>query len=329
HAVRACYAALDMQEAIRTHAAEVARSHGLPLEVRVGINSGAIVVTVKHEAAKVQEIHADGVPIRIAARLEHLATPGKIPLGHDTLALADGFVQVRDLGTRVLKGVDPPVRISQLESMNAAKRTRALAGRGLSKFVGRQREIETLRRSAAEALSGRGQVVAMVGEAGVGKSRVFMEFLHSSAMEEWLTLEAGSISYEKATPYLPLVEILTQYFGIHSRDSQEQVRDKVIAKLSDFDEQNFLGQAPFFLGFLGVAGSNESWTNVAPVERQSTLFNALKRLLIRESQRQPLCLAFEDMQWIDAESHAFLEMLLDSIPAARLLLLINFRPDYH
>src|SRR4029434_1634226 len=98
HAVRACYAALDMQEAIRTHAPEVARNHGLPLEIRVGINSGPIVVTVKHEAAKVQEIHADGMPIRIAARLEHLATPGKILLGHDTLALADGFVQVRDIG---------------------------------------------------------------------------------------------------------------------------------------------------------------------------------------------------------------------------------------
>src|SRR5262245_44125220 len=216
HAVRACYAALDMQEAIRAHAAEVARNHGLPLEVSVGINSGPIVVTVQYEASRVGEIRVDGVPIRVAARLERLATPGKILLGHDALALVDGFVQVRDMGTRLLKGIEQPVKISQLEGMNAGKRTRAPVGRGLTKFVGHQREIETLRRSAGQALSGRGQVVALVGEAGVGKSRVFMEFLDSSAMEEWLVLEAGSISYDRAAPYLPLVEILTRYFDIHS-----------------------------------------------------------------------------------------------------------------
>src|SRR5262245_58805973 len=161
HAVRACYAALDMQEAIRSHAAEVARNHGLPLEVRVGINSGPIVVTVQYEASRVGEIRVDGVPIRVAARLERLATPGKILLGHDALALVDGFVQVRDMGTRLLKGIEQPVKISQLEGMNGSKRSRAPVRRGLSKFVGRQREIDTLRRSAAQALSGRGQVVAL------------------------------------------------------------------------------------------------------------------------------------------------------------------------
>ena len=328
HAVRACYAALDMQKAIRSHAAEVARDLGLPLEVRIGINSGPIVVTVRHEVGKVREIRVDGIPTHIAARLEPLATPGTILLSRDTLALAEGFVQARAMGQRTLKGIQEPVQVCQLEGVNTRMRIHALAERGLSKFVGRQHEIETLRRSAGLALSGHGQVVALVGEAGVGKSRVFLEFLHSSAMAGWLVLEAGSVSYGKATSYFPLVELLTRYFDIHARDDEQRARDRIVGKLSDLGEEKLLAQTPFFLGVLGMAAGYDVWTNLAPVERQRTTFAALRRLLIRESQNQPLCLVFEDLHWIDAESHAFLEMLLESIPAARVLLLVNFRPDY-
>ena len=328
HAVRACYAALEMQKAIRIRATEVARDLGLPLEVRVGINSGPILVTVKYEAGKVRDIRVDGVPTHIAARLESLATPGTILLSSDTLALAEGFVRVRAMGPRTLKGIQNPVQVCQLEGVNTRMRIHALAARGLSKFVGRQHEIETLRRTAAQALSGRGQVVALVGEAGVGKSRVFLEFIHSPAMEGWLVLEAGSVSYGKATSYLPLVDLLTGYFDIHGRDDEQRVRDKIVGKLSAFGEEKLLAQTPFFLGALGMAVSNEVWTNLTPVERQSTMFGALKRLLIRESQKQPLCLVFDDLHWIDAETHAFLELLLESIPAARLLLLVNYRPEY-
>lgn len=328
HAVRACYAALDMQKAIRVRAIEVARDLGLPLEVRVGINSGPVLVTVKHEVGKAREIRVDGVTTHIAARLEPLALPGTILLSRDTLALAEGFVQVRAMGPRALKGIQDPVQVCQLEGVNTRMRIHALAARGMSKFVGRQHEIETLCRTAAQALSGRGQVVALVGEAGVGKSRVFLEFIHSSAMEGWLVLEAGSVSYGKSTSYFPLVELLTRYFDIHGRDDEHRVRDKILGKLSAFGEEKLLAQMPFFLGALGMAVSNDVWTNLTPVERQRTMFDALKRLLIRESQKQPLCLVFEDVHWIDAETHAFLEMLLESIPAARLLLLVNYRPEY-
>jgi class 3 adenylate cyclase/tetratricopeptide (TPR) repeat protein len=328
HAVRACYAALDMQKAMRIRGNEIARDLGLPLLVRVGINSGPVVVTVKYEGGKAREIRVDGVPTHIAARLEPLATPGTILLSRETLALAEGFVRVRALGPRTLKGIQDPVQVCQLEGVNTRMRIHALAARGLSKFVGRQHEIEMLQRMAGQALAGHGQVVALVGEAGVGKSRVFLEFIHSSTIEGWLVLEAGSVSYGKATSYLPLVDLLTRYFDIQARDDEQRVRDKVVAKLSGFGEEKLLAQTPFFLGALGMALKTDIWTNLAPAERQRAMFDALKRLLIRESQKQPLCLVFEDLHWIDAETHAFLEMLSESIPAARLMLLVNYRPEH-
>ena len=328
HAVMACYAALDMQQAIRVRANEVARDIGLPLEVRVGINSGPVVVTVRHEAGKPREIRVDGVPTHIAARLEPLARPGSILLSRDTVALAEGFVRVSAMGAYTLKGIQDPVQVARLEGVNTRSRIHALAARAMSKFVGRQLEVETLRRAAAQALSGRGQVVALVGEAGVGKSRVFLEFTHSPSMQEWLVLEAGSVSYGKATSYLPLVDLLTRYFDIHVRDDEQRVRDKVVAKLAGFAEEQLLAQSPFLLGILGVGLTSDAWTNLSPPERRRTIVDALKRLFVRESQRQPLCLVFEDLHWVDTETQAFLETLLDSIPAARLLLLVNHRPEY-
>jgi class 3 adenylate cyclase/tetratricopeptide (TPR) repeat protein len=328
HAVMACYAALDMQQAIRARAREVARDIGLPLEVRVGINSGPVVVTVRHEGGKVRDMRVDGIPTHIAARLEPLARPGTILISRDTEALAEGFVRTRALGAYTLKGIHDPVQVCVLEGVSTRMRIHALAARATSKFVGRQHEVETLRRAAALALSGRGQVVALVGEAGVGKSRAFLEFIHAPPMQDWLVLEAGSVSYGKATSYLPVVDLLTRYFGIHSRDGEQEVREKVVAKLSALAEHHLIAQAPFFLGFMGAELSSDAWTNLSPLERQRTMVEALRRLLVLESQRQPLCLVFEDLHWIDAETQAFLDVLLESIPAARLLLLVNYRPEY-
>jgi len=328
HAVMACYAALDMQQAIRARANEVARDIGLPLEVRVGVNSGPVVVTVRKEDGKVHDVRVDGVPTHIAARLEPLARPGTILLSRDTQALAEGFVRTRALGGFTLKGIQEPVQVSQLEGVSTRMRIHALAARATSKFVGRQHEIETLRRVASLARSGRGQVVALVGEAGVGKSRAFLEFTHSPGLQDWLVLEAGSVSYGKATSYLPLVDLLTRYCGIHSSDDEQSVRDKVATKLAGFGEHQLAAQVPFFLALLSAGPRSEEWTKLSPLERQRTVVDALRRLLILESQRQPLCLVFEDLHWIDAETQGFLDVLLESIPAAQLLLLVNYRPEY-
>ena len=328
HAARACYAALDMQKAIAIRASKVERDLGLPLKIRVGINSGAVVVTVKSEGGALREIRVDGVPTHIASRLEPLAAPGATLISKDTRDLAEGFVRVRALGPHTLRGIQQPVQVCQLEGVKTRKRIHALAARGLSRFVGRESEIDKLCRIGEHARSGHGQVVALVGEAGVGKSRVFLEFMRSSAMHGWLVLEAGSVSYGKATSYLPLVDLLTRYFEIDDADDERHVRDKIRRKLATLDEEKLEAQTPLFLGVLGMALGDNAWKNLTPAERQSTMFTALKRLFLRESQKQPLCLVFEDLHWIDVETHAFLETLLESIQAVPMLLLVNYRPDY-
>ncbi|MCU1500286.1 MAG: hypothetical protein JWM47_4239 [Acidimicrobiales bacterium] len=323
HAVKACYAALKMQDAMRSRAAEVRREFGLFLQVRVGINSGPVVVTIEDRILRV-----DGVATHIAARLESLAAPGTIVLSRDTLVLAEGFVRVGEIERVSLKGVKHPVDVCELNGVNTRIRMQALAARGLSKFVGRQAEIDLLGRAAAQAKSGHGQMVALVGEAGVGKSRLLWEFTRSPVIQDWLVLEAGSVSYGKATSYLPLVELLTRYFEIQPRDDERRVREKIAGKLFALGEKKLLEQLPLFLGALAIGVREPAWTSLTPAERQSQMFGALKHLLIRESQEQPLCLLFEDLHWIDAETQTFLDMLLESVPAARLLLLVDYRPDY-
>ena len=328
HAVRACYAALDMQKAIRESAVDVARVLGVPLEVRIGINSGPILVTVTHEPGKGREIRVDGLTTHIAARLEPLATPGTILLNRDTVTLTEGFIEARELGSRHLKGVQDEIRVYQLDGVNTRMRIQALAARRMTKFVGRAEEIETLRRKAAQAHAGRGQVVAFVGEAGIGKSRIVLEFIHSDAMAGWQVLEAGSVSYGRATAYLPIVDLLTRYFDIHTRDDESRVRDKIAEKLTALGEERVPAQLPFFLAALGMVVSDAAWARLMPIERQRDIFDALKRLLIRESQRKPLCLVFEDLHWVDAETHTFLDTFLDSIPGARVLMVVDYRPEH-
>ena len=328
HAVRACYAALDMQEASRVLAAEVRREFGLLFEVRIGINSGPVVVTVKHQGENFIDLRFDGVPTHVAKRVESLAAPGTILLTRDTLALARGFVRVKTIGSVPLRGIADPVEVCELEGVNTRNRMHALAARGLSKFVGRQDEIDSLSRAAERAKAGRGQMVALVGEAGVGKSRIFLEFARSLGGQGWLILEGGSVSYDKATSYLPLVDLLNRYFQIQDRDTEQQVRERVGRKLLALGDEKLLAQLPLVTGALGISVSDDAWANIDPFDRQSLLFDAVKRLLVRELQNQPLCLVIEDMHWVDAETQTFLEALLESIPSARILLLVNYRPEY-
>lgn len=328
HAIRACYAALDMQEASRVQAAEVRREFGMLFEVRIGINSGPVVVTVKHQGEDFIDLRLDGVPPHIAKRVESLAPPGTILLTRDTLALAKGFIQVKPIGPVPLRGIAGPIEVYELEGVNTRNRMHALAARGFSKFVGREREVESLGLAATRARSGHGQVVALVGEAGVGKSRIFLEFARSLAAQGWLILEGESLSYGKATSYLPLIDLLRKYFQIQDRDTEQQVRERIGRKLLALGDEKLLAQVPLLTGTLGISASHEAWANVHPFERQTLIFEAFKRLLLRESQHQPLCLVMEDMHWTDAETLTFLEMLLESIPASRMLLLVNYRPEY-
>ena len=204
HAVRACYAALAMQEAMRHAAEEMRRSQGLELQIRVGLNSGEVVVR-----AIGNDLHMDysavGQTTHLAARMEQLAPPGSIRLTAATLRLVEGLVHVNSLGPVPVKGLAEPVEVFELIGASAIRRRlQAATSRGLTRFVGRQTEIDALGQALARAGAGHGQVVALVGEPGVGKSRLVYEFVHSHRTRDWLTLESASVSYGKATPYFPV-----------------------------------------------------------------------------------------------------------------------------
>ena len=327
HAVRACYAALRMQESAQKYAEEVRRSHGAVVKIRVGLNSGEVVVRAIGSDLRM-DYTAVGQTTHLAARMEQLADPGSIVIAPETLALAEGYVEVRSLGPVPVKGLAEPVETYELMGAGPRRsRLSAAAARGLSRFVGRDGELEQLREALGRAASGHGQVVAIVGEAGVGKSRLVWEVTHSHRTHGWLILQAGSVSYGKATPHLPVIDLLKGYLQIADRDEPRAIREKVMGKLLALD-RTLEPALPAFLALLDVPVEDRRWEGLDPPQRRQRTLDALKRLLIRESQVQPLLVVVEDLHWIDAETQAVLDRLVESVPTARLLLLVNYRPEY-
>jgi class 3 adenylate cyclase/predicted ATPase len=334
HAVRACYAALRMQESVKKYAEEIQRAEGIPIQIRVGINSGEVVVRSIGSDLKM-DYTAVGQTTHLAARMEQMAMPGSALMTAETLTPTEGFVQVKPLGPVNVKGLNDPIEVYEITGAGPVRsRLQAAAARGLTRFVGRTAEFETLCQALERAGAGRGQVVALVGEPGVGKSRLFWEFTHSRRTVDWLTLESGSVSYGKATPYLPLIDLLKAYFKITDRDDQREIREKVIGKLLTLDRV-LEPTLPAFLTLLDVevedpsASSGQAqWQNLDPAQRRQRTLDAVKRLLLRESQVQPLLVVIEDLHWIDSETQALLDSLIESLPTARLLLLVNYRPEY-
>jgi class 3 adenylate cyclase len=232
HAVRACYAALRMQESVKKYAEDGRRSHGAVVKIRVGLNSGEVVVR-----AIGSDLHMDytavGQTTHLAARMEQIADPGAIVIAPDTLALAEGYVEVKSLGPVPVNGLADPVEVYEVTGAGPARtRLQAATRRGLTRFVGRDSELEQLRRAQQLASSGQGQVAAIVGEAGVGKSRLLYEFTHSHRMQGRLVLESASVSYGKATSYVPVIDLLKGYFKIHDRDDIREIRAKVTGSSS-------------------------------------------------------------------------------------------------
>jgi len=333
HAVRACYAALRMQESVNRYADGVRRTEGVPIQIRVGLNSGEVVVGAIGNDLKM-DYTAIGQTVHLASRMEQMAMPGSIMMTAATLQLAEGYVQVKSLGPVNVKGMNEPVEVHEVTGAGLARsRLQAAAARGLTRFVGRDAETEQLRKALEQARAGHGQVVGVVGEPGVGKSRLFFEFIHSHRTQGWLTLESGSVSYGKATPYLPVIDLLKAYFKIQDRDDQREIREKVTGKLLTLDK-SLESTLPAFLALLDVpvdpsAGSGQAmWQALDPLQRRQQTLGAVKRLLLRESQVQSLILLFEDLHWIDSETQAMLESLVESLPTSRLLLLVNYRPEY-
>ena len=327
HAVRACYAALAMQAAMQRYAEEVRRSHGLEMQMRVGLNSGEVVVR-----AIGNDLHMDysavGQTTHLAARMEQLATPGSIRLTAATLRLAEGLMQVNALGRFPVRGLPEPIEVFELVEASAVRRRlQAAAARGLTRFVGRQQELAALQQALERAGAGHGQVVAVVGEAGVGKSRLVYEFIHAHHMPRWSVLESASVSFGKATPYFPVIDLLKRYSHIEDHDDTRTIRAKLIEQVLTLDTA-LQDVIPALLALLDAVSDDSPFRQLEPAQRRQRTLDGLRRVLLRESQLQPLLLVFEDLHWIDAETQAVLDSLVESLPTAQILLLTNYRPEY-
>ena len=303
------------------------RAHGIEMRLRVGLNSGEVVVR-----AIGNDLHMDysavGQTTHLAARMEQLATPGTIRLTAATLRLVEGLVRVHTLGPIPVRGLTEPVEVCELVGASAhRRRLQAAAAQGLTRFVGRDAELAALRQALAQADAGHGQVVAAVGEAGVGKSRLVYEFVHGPQTPGWQVLESASVSYGKATAYFPVVDLLKRYAHVEDSDEPRTVRAKVTGQVLTLDE-TLQETIPALLWLLDVLPDDSPFRTLEPPQRRQRTLEALKRVLLRESQGQPLLLVFEDLHWIDSETQALLDSLIDSLPTARLLLLVNYRPEY-
>ncbi len=327
HALRACYAALRMQDSVKRYAEEVFHSDGISIRIRVGMNSGEVVVR-----AIGSDLHMDytaiGQTTYLAARMEQLADPGTVLLAPATHKLAQDYVEVKARGPVRIKGLSEPVEIFDLVGAGAIRsRLHAAVVRGLTPFVGRGKEEDQLRHASERADSGHGQLVAVVGEPGVGKSRLLYEFVHSPCTQGWRILETGSFSYGKNTAYLPIIGLLKAYFAIDERDDAPAIREKVTGRLLALDRS--LGPTlQALLSVLDVAVEYPDWTQLEPPQRRERILEGVRRLLIRESRVQPLLVLVEDLHWIDSETQALLDRLVESLPNVRILLVVNYRPEY-
>ena len=316
-----------MQEAVQEYATAVQRTHGVPLHIRIGLNAGEVVVR-----SIGSDLHMDytavGQTTHLAARMEQMAMPGSILITPAVLGLVEGFVQVKALGPVAVKGLSAPLEVYEVLGAGPVRtRLQAAAARGLTRFVGRDTELEAVHQAVERAHTGRGQVVALVGEPGVGKSRLVYECTHSHRTQGWRLLESSSVSYGKATGYLPVIELLKTYCKIDDRDDIRTVRAKVTGQVLTLAEA-LQETIPALLALLEALPADSPFRSLDPPQRRQRTLEALKRLLLRESQEQPLLVVFEDLHWLDAETQALLDSLVESLPTARLLLLVNYRPEY-
>ena len=327
HPQRALYAALRMQEDIRRHAERLRAEKGVNLQVRVGVNTGEVVV----RSIKTDDAHTEYTPIghstSLASRLQALAAPGSIAISETVRKLIEGYFAFKPLGPARIKGVSEPINVYEVTGLGPLRtRLQRSAGRGLTKFVGREREMEVLKHAAEQAEAGHGQIVAAIAEPGVGKSRLFFEF-KATSQSGWMLLETFSVSHGKASAYLPVIDLLRNYFDILATDDERKRREKVAGKIAILD-RSLEDALPYLFSLLGIVEGEDPLAQMNGQIRKRRTLEAIKRILLRESLNQPLIVIFEDLHWIDTETQALLNLLADSIATAKVVLLINYRPEY-
>ena len=327
HAVRAAYAALRMHEEVHRLARDLRRAEGVDVQIRVGLNSGEVVVRTIGS-----DLHMDysavGQTTYLAAQMERLARPGSTLLAPETRRLTEGFLAVTALGPVPIKGVTEPVEVYELTGAGPARyRLQAAAVRGLSRFVGREAEVERVREAFTRSRAGEGRLVALVGEPGVGKSRVIREFVEGSWMEGAILLEGRPVAYRKTPSWMPVVDALRRYCEIDRLDEERIIREKITGKLLALDRA-LAPALPALLALADLEPEDPAWRALDPPQRRRRIQEAVRNVLLAESRRQPVVFVVEDLQRIDEETQALLDNLVDRLQGTRLLILVAYRPEY-
>ena len=326
HTQRACYAALHLSDALRAYARELRRERGLDFSARMGIHSGEVVVGKIGDDLRM-DYTAQGHTVGLAARMEALAEPGKVYLTGDTADLVRGYFELEDLGEFKVKGVTEAVRGFELKGVGALRtRFDVSRARGLSRFVGRDADMQVLEGALESARRGKGRAVGIVGDAGVGKSRLCFELAERCHARGVNVIVGHAVPHGKNLPLLPVLEIFRTYFGIEERDEPRTAREKIAGRLLLIDEQ-FREVLPLVFDFLGVPDPERPAPRMDPEARQRRLVAVVRRLVERDNPNGFVIL-IEDLHWADAASDAFFGEWVDAIAGGPGLLLLNFRPEY-
>ena len=327
HAQRACYAALGIQRAVKVYSVRIAKEYGVDFKMRVGLNSGPVIVGSIGNDLRM-EYTAIGNTVNLASRMESTAEPGTIQVAEDTLRLTKEYFEFKPLGYVNVKGKKEPVKAYRVLGTSSVKdRLRAAMVRGLTRFVGRTGELRHLADCFAQVKGGCGQVVGIVGEAGVGKSRLLLEWKETLSGEEHTFLEGSCLHHADAIAYLPILNLLRSYFDIREGEQESLIKQKIKEKITQLDEK-LKDILPPLHEILSLKVEDEEHLTLEPPQKREKAFEAIRNLLIRESQSKPLILAVEDLHWIDRTSEEFLNYLMGWLANTQILLLLLYRPEY-
>src|SRR6266852_5309664 len=327
HPQRALYAALRLQEELKRYSAKVLAEGGTPIQGRIGINTGEVVVRSIQTGAGQVEYTPIGHTTNLASRMQTAAPVGSIAVSEATRKLCEGYFILKSLGATRVKGVSEPVNVYEVTGLGPLRtRLQRAAGRGLTKFVGRERELEAMQHAAEQAKGGRGQIVAAMAEPGVGKSRLLYEF-KATSQSSWMVLETFSVSHGKASAYLPVIDLLRNYFDISAADDERKRREKVTGRVLALD-RGLEDTLTYLFSLLGIVEGDDPLAQMDGQIKKRRTLEAIKRIALRESLNQPLMVIFEDLHWIDEQTQELLNLLSDSIGTAKILLLVNYRPEY-
>ena len=327
HARRACYAALQLQESLRGYANELRLQRGFNFSTRIGLNSGEVIVGGIGDDLRM-DYTAQGQTVGLAARMEQIAEPGKIYLTAHTASLVDGYFALNSLDDMPIKGVQGTLTVHELQGAGALRtRLDVSRSRGFSRFVGRGDEMHLLEAALTRAREGSAQVIGIMGEAGLGKSRLCFEFLERCRARGLMAYETTGVSHGKTIPFLPILRLFRAFFGINDQDSHATARERIAGRLLLLDEK-LRDSLPLLFDFMGVPDADNPAPNIAPEARQRQLFDMVRRVIQARGQRETSVMLLEDLHWFDGGSLAFLEPLIEATVGTRTVVILNFRPEF-